>query len=58
MHISAPWMVAHRNNPTHTMIHWGRPNQGENYMGTLGDFAPEMQKWALEKKKKIPWKLP
>ena len=28
-------------------------DQGKNYMRAPGDFAPEMQKRALEKKKKI-----
>ena len=31
--------------------------QGENYMGALGDFAPEMQKRALEEEKKEPLKI-
>ena len=30
---------------------------GKNYTGALGDFAPEMQKRALEKKKKEPLKI-
>ena len=37
-----------------------RSDQGKNYMGTPGDFASEMQKRALakKKKKKSPSKLP
>ena len=30
---------------------------GKNYTGALGDFAPEMQKRALQKKKKEPLKI-
>ena len=31
--------------------------RGENYTGASGDFAPEMQKRALENKKKEPLKI-
>ena len=32
-------------------------DQGENYIGVPGDFAPEMQKEPSKKEKKLPLKI-